>query len=79
MSKAVTIYTTSTCAFCQAAKEYFKQNNVEYKEVNVENDIEAQKEMVDKSHQMGVPVITVDDEVVVGFDKPRLDQLLLEA
>jgi len=58
------------------AKDFFKEHNVEYTEKNAAADLEAQKEMIEKSHQMGVPVIDVDGEIVVGFDKPRLMELL---
>lgn len=72
----VTIYSTPTCPYCQKAKEYFKENNIEYTEHNVAEDQDKAKEAVEKSGQMGVPVITVDEEVIIGFDKDKLDQLL---
>ena len=58
------------------AKEFFKANSVEYTEHNVASDLEKRKEMVDKSGQLGVPVITIGDNVIVGFDKPQISQLL---
>ena len=72
----VTIYTTPTCVYCRMAKEFFKKNNVEYKELDVLQDLDARKAMVDKSQQMGVPVIDVDGTIIVGFDEPRLRELL---
>lgn len=72
----VTIYTTPTCGYCQMAKEFFRDNNIEYEEYNVAEDIEKRNEMIERSGQMGVPVIFVDDEMVIGFDKDRLTQLL---
>ena len=72
----VEIYSTPTCSYCQKAKDYFKENKVEFADYNVAEDQEKAKEMTEKSGQMGVPVILVDDEVVIGFDKPKLDQLL---
>jgi glutaredoxin-like YruB-family protein len=75
-TKTVTIYTTPTCHFCQMSKEFFKANGVEYTEKNVAADLEARKEMIDKSGQMGVPVIYVGDDMVIGFDKGRLSSLL---
>ena len=75
--KTVNIYTTPTCMYCKMAKEYFQKNNIAYSEFNVQTDLEKRKDMIDKSGQMGVPVITVDDEFIVGFDKKRLDALLL--
>jgi glutaredoxin 3 len=76
MHKPVTIYTTPTCHFCQMAKEFFQANGVEYTEVDVAANVEKRQEMIDKSGQMGVPVIFVGDEMVVGFDKRRLMELL---
>ncbi len=75
--KTVNIYTTPTCMYCKMAKEYFQKNSIAYNEFNVQADLEKRKEMIDKSGQMGVPVITVGDEFIVGFDKKRLDTLLL--
>ena len=72
----VTIYSTPTCHFCHAAKEFFAANGVKYTEYNVATDLAKRKEMIEKSGQMGVPVITVDKDLIVGFDEPRLRQLL---
>ena len=72
----VTIYSTPTCSYCLAAKAYFKEEGIEYTEIDVANDEEKAKEMVKKSGQMAVPVIFVDDEMVIGFDKAKLDELL---
>lgn len=72
MDKTVTIYSTPTCHFCQMAKEFFTQNNVSYTEHNVASDMEKRQEMIDKSGQMGVPVILIGDEIIVGFDKEKL-------
>lgn len=74
--KKVTIYSTPTCHYCQMAKEYFAQNNVSYEAFDVASDSERRKEMVEKSGQLGVPVILIDDEVVVGFNRPKLQRLL---
>ncbi len=74
--KKVAIYTTNTCTYCKMAKEFFDQNKIEFEEYNVGTDTEKRAEMVEKSGQLGVPVITVDSEVVVGFDKGRLEELL---
>ncbi len=72
----VKIYTTVTCPWCKKTKEFFKENNVKYKEVDVGNDQKAAQEMIKKSGQMGVPVVDVDGEIVIGFDEPRLKKLL---
>lgn len=74
--KNVTIYTTQTCGYCKMAKDFFATNNVPYTEHNVGTDLEKRKEMIEKSGQMGVPVITIDDEIIVGFDKSKLSALL---
>ena len=76
MDKKVTIYTTPTCMYCRAAQEFFKENNVAYEEFDVATDAEKRDEMIKKSGQMGVPVIYVGDEMVVGFNKEKLSQLL---
>jgi glutaredoxin-like YruB-family protein len=76
MEKQVTIYSTPTCHFCQMSKEFFKQNNINYTEYNVATDLEKRQEMIKKSGQMGVPVIFIGDDLVVGFDKERLSTLL---
>lgn len=73
---SVTIYSTPTCPYCFAAKDFFKEHNVEYTEHNVASDEKARNEMIEKSGQLGVPVIDIDGEVVVGFNKELLSQLL---
>lgn len=75
MSK-VTIYSTPTCHYCNLAKEFFDANKVKYESFDVASDMEKRKEMMVKSGQLGVPVILIDDQVVVGFNKPRLSELL---
>ena len=72
----VTIYSTPTCVYCNAAKTYFKEKGVEYTEYNVAADAAKRKEMIDKSGQMGVPVIFIDSEMIVGFNQPKIKQLL---
>lgn len=74
--KQVTIYSTPTCHFCHAAKEFFDVNKIAYTDHNVAVDLEKRKEMVEKSGQMGVPVITIGDQLTVGFDEGRLKELL---
>lgn len=72
----VTIYSTPTCHFCHLAKEFFAENNVEYTEYNVAEDIEKRKEMVEKTGQLGVPVITIDENIIVGFDEEKIASLV---
>ena len=76
MDKTVTIYSTPTCHFCQMSKDFFKEHNISYTEHNVATDLEKRKEMIEKSGQMGVPVITIGDELIVGFDKDQFSKLL---
>lgn len=75
MSK-VTIYTTPTCVYCKMTKAFFREKNVAYEEKDVSTDAAARDEMIAKSNQMGVPVIDVDGELTVGFDKERLSKML---
>jgi glutaredoxin-like YruB-family protein len=72
---AVTVFTTSTCPWCVRAKEFLKQKGVPYRERNIEFDPLAARELSQRTGQMGVPVITAGDEVIVGFDRPRLERL----
>jgi len=74
--KTVTIYSTPVCHFCHAAKEYFEANNVEFTEIDVAADQEKRQEMIEMTGQMGVPVIRIGDDVVVGFDEAKVAELL---
>ena len=74
--KNVTIYSTPTCTYCNAAKSYMKDHGVTYTEFNVATDTDKRKEMVDKSGQLGVPVIDVDGKVLVGFEESELAEAL---
>jgi len=76
MDKNVTIYSTPTCHFCQMAKDFLKEKGIGYTEHNVAVDLEKRQEMIQKSGQMGVPVIFVGDELIIGFDKERLASTL---
>jgi glutaredoxin-like YruB-family protein len=74
--KNVVIYSTPTCHFCGLAKDFFKENGITYREYNVASDVEHRTEMMQKSGGLAVPVITVDDTVIVGFDKEKLESAL---
>ena len=76
MGKQVIIYSTPTCVYCRMAKEFFKKNNVQYTEHNVAEDDAAREEMVQKSHQLGVPVIDIGGEIHVGFNRSELERAL---
>ncbi len=69
---AVTIYSTQTCHYCHLAKQFFADNNVEYTNIDVGADREKAREMVEKTGQMGVPVIEIGTEVIIGFDEERI-------
>ena len=75
-TKQVTIYSTPTCHFCHMAKDFFAENGIKFTDYNVATDLAKRKEMIEKSRQMGVPVITVDDKLIVGFDEERLREAL---
>ncbi len=72
----VTVYSTSTCPWCTKVKEFLKESKVEFEEKNVGEDDTARNEMVEKSGQMGVPVIDIDGTVIVGFDQEAIKKAL---
>ncbi len=72
----VIIYSTPTCVYCKMAKEFFAKNNVAYDEKDVATDMKAREEMVQKSNQLGVPVIDIDGKILVGFDEQELRSTL---
>ncbi len=74
--KRVIIFTTPTCSFCRAAKAYFRQRGIRFREVDVSKDPAAARDMVRRSKQQGVPVIDIGGKIVVGFDRPKIDKLL---
>lgn len=76
MAKPVTIYSTPVCHYCHMAKEFFNENNIAYTEFDVASDTEKRQEMIDMTGQMGVPVIRIEDDVLVGFDEEKLKELL---
>jgi len=72
----VKIYTTPMCPWCKKTKEFFKDNNIEYEEINIAGNHEAAHEMIEKSGQMAVPVIEVSGEIIVGYDVKKLKKAL---
>ncbi|MFH1972558.1 MAG: glutaredoxin domain-containing protein [archaeon] len=74
--KKVIVYSTPTCPYCVLAKDFLKEHNIEFEEINVAQDQEKARAMVEKSGQMGVPVIEIDGEMVIGFDKDKIKELL---
>jgi glutaredoxin-like YruB-family protein len=77
---SVTVYSTSWCGFCNSLKQYLDQNNVTYKDKNIETDESAYNELMGKlggsNNFAGVPVTDVDGKIVLGFDRPKINQLL---
>lgn len=71
----VTVYSTPTCPYCKLAKAWLEKRGIQYKEINVADNEKAANEMIKKSGQMGVPVIVIDDKVVVGFDESELGKI----
>ena len=72
----IKIYSTPICPWCKKAKAYLDEKGIPYTGIDVSNDEAAQKEMIEKSGQMGVPVLDIDGKIVVGFDKEKIDELL---
>ena len=72
----VEVYSTPTCMYCNLLKDHLKEHNVEFTEVNVAEDAEKRAMIVEKSGQMGVPVTLIGDEVVIGFNKEKINELL---
>ena len=72
----VKVYSTSTCPWCHKAKEFLKAKGIKFEDINVGTDQKAANEMVEKSGQMGVPVIDIDGKIIVGFDKEELEKAL---
>jgi glutaredoxin 3 len=72
----ITVYSATWCAFCHAAKDYFEKLGVKYTDRDVEQDPTAGMEAVTKSKQRGIPVIDIDGDIIIGFDKPRIDASL---
>jgi len=72
----VKVFSTPTCVYCVTLREYLEKNNIPFDDIDVSKDEKELEEMVKKSKQMGVPVIAIDEEFIVGFDKKRIDRLL---
>lgn len=74
--KKVIIYSTPICPYCKQTKEYLKEKGIEYNEIDVADDSAKAQEMIDKSGQMGVPVLDIEGEIIIGFDKEKIDKAL---
>lgn len=74
--KKVIIYSTPSCHFCHMAKDFFTEHNVSFEDINVAENQEKRQEMVSMTGQLGVPVIRIENDVIVGFNKPKIIELL---
>lgn len=72
----IKIYSTPTCIYCKMVKDFFAKNKIQYEDINVAENAAARDEMIKRSNQMGVPVIDIDGQMVVGFDQRRIEELL---
>lgn len=75
---SVTVYSAPWCAFCKMAKNYLDSKKVAYKDINVDEDQDAAREMVVKTGQAGIPVLFIGNETIIGFDRPRIDAALAQ-
>lgn len=76
MDKKIIIYSTPTCPFCIRAKQFLKDNKIQFTDIDVSMDQAKAQEMIEKSGQMGVPVIDIDGKIIVGFDKEKIKESL---
>jgi glutaredoxin 3 len=76
MDKTVKIYSTSACPWCMRVKQFLKENNIAFEDLDVSGNQQAAEEMIQKSGQMGVPVLDIDGEVIIGFDKEKIKAAL---
>ncbi len=76
MNKKIIVYTTPTCVFCPLVKKFLDEKGVEYEEIDVSSNSEEMEKMKEKTGQMGVPVVLIGDDIVVGFDKKKIEELL---
>ncbi len=72
----IKVFSTPFCIYCVSLKQFLKKHNIEFEEVDVSEDKVAQEEMIKKSGQMGVPVVEIDGEIIVGFNKNKISELL---
>ncbi|MEK7123320.1 MAG: glutaredoxin domain-containing protein [Patescibacteria group bacterium] len=72
----VKVYSTPTCPYCHMVKEYFDKHDIKYADVNVASDLKEREEMINKSGQLGVPVIDIEGEIIIGFNKEKLKKIL---
>ncbi len=76
MNKKVAVYSTPECPYCIRVKQFLKDNNIEFENIDVSTDQEKTEEMIKKSGQMGVPVLDINGEIITGFDKEAIKKVL---
>jgi glutaredoxin 3 len=74
--KKIKVYSTPSCIYCKMAKEFLKEKGIKFEDIDVSEDQEKAKEMVEKSGQMGVPVINIGGKIVIGFDQEKIEELI---
>lgn len=74
----IKVYSTPTCPWCHKAKEFLKEKNVEFEDFDISSDEKARNEVLDKSGQMGVPVLDIDGEIIIGFDQEAIEKALAD-
>jgi len=72
----IKVYSTPECPWCNVAKDFFKSHNLDFEDIDVSVDEKAAQEMIKKSGQMEVPVIEIDDQIIIGFNKPVIEEIL---
>lgn len=72
----IKVYSTEFCPYCVALKEFLKENKIDFEAVDVTENLKAQEEMIAKSGQMGVPVMEIDEQIIIGFDREKIKSLL---
>jgi len=72
----IRVFSTPTCPYCVTLKAFLDEHNIEYEDIDVATDEKAQKEMIQKSGQMGVPVVEIDGQIIIGFDRGKISKLL---
>ena len=72
----IKVFSTKMCPYCLTLKQFLKQHNIEFEDIDVSKDQKAQEEMIKKSGQMGVPVVDIDGEIIIGFDKEKISKIL---
>ena len=76
MNKKIKVYGVPGCPFCRRTREYFKSKNLNFEDIDVAANQDLAKEMVEKSGQMSVPVIEIDGEIIIGFDRDEIEKIL---